>query len=86
MNKLLAILLLSVSSISFGADVTSGYDDYGTYVEWESDITVDEEYQMYDSEYGYRDVEVTDIDHSGHTVEVEIYDYDSGEYRYIEME
>lgn len=42
--------------------------------------------EIYDSNDGYKDVEVENIENYGNTVELEVYDYSSGEYRTFEMD
>ncbi len=88
-NKLIAIALICASSISLQTQAIDGYDyDNTTAVEVEQEdlIKVGEDAVIYDYENSYRDVEITGISRTGNIIEVEVYDYDAGMYRYLEME
>ena len=88
MNKktLLLSSLLCISSISSAWD---GYDyNSGTYIEIDRGNLVREgsDIEYFDYGTGYQYGEVTNIDSYGSSVEVEVYDYNSGEYRTFEMD
>ena len=88
MNKktLLLSSLLCIPSISSAWD---GYDyNSGTYIEIDRGNLVREgnDIEYFDYGTGYQYGEVTNIDSYGSSVEVEVYDYNSGEYRTFEMD
>lgn len=87
------LILTAFAALALFGSQASAWDGY----DWEnnSDITIEsgnlvrqgeeiEYYDWRDNEYKYGDVER--IDRFGSTVEVEIYDYDEGEYRTFEMQ
>ena len=82
------ILSLGVLSNLFA---WSGYDwNKGSYVDIERDNLVrpgrDIEIYDYGTNGGYKDVEVQSIHNYGSHTEVEVYDYNSGEYRTLDMD
>ena len=85
--SLFLMLLLAVPSISLGWD---GYDyDSGNFVEIEKDNLVrsGRDIEIYDYGTGeYHDVHINDIDRYGSTVELDVYDYNTGKDRTFEME
>ena len=79
-------LFLMIPAASFSWD---GYDyDKGTFIEIDNGNLVrdGETIEIYDYNDGYKDVEVESINRYGNNVEVEVYDYDLGEYRTFEMD
>lgn len=85
--KHLALLALFASLPSF-AEI-EGYDwDTKNFVEIESKwLSEGDNVEMYDhNTNSYHDVEVQSIDRFGLTVEAEVYDNTTGEYRTIDLE
>ena len=87
MKMLTLMLALSFPLLSYAWD---GYDsETGAAVEVEKGNLVREgsEIEYYDHDAGgYKNVEVQNIQRSGSEVEVEVYDYEEGEYRTLIME
>lgn len=89
MKSIFVALALCVLSATYGM-AWSGYDyQNGTYVDIDKGnlvrpgTTID----IYDYSSGYKSVDVESVRSTGlGTVEVEVYDYDSGEHRTIEMD
>ena len=87
MKKLAVIALLILPSVAMAWD---GYDaESGESVEIGQGNLVrpGENIEVYNNDTGeYSDVGVESIQRSGSSVEVEVYDYDSGEYRTLDMD
>ena len=85
MKKILIIICLSIFSYSW-----DGYDyQSGSYVEIEKGNLVrsGRDIEIYDYKDGtYKDVEVQSIQRVGNSIEVEVYDYNKGEYRTLDMD
>jgi len=81
----IAYTLLAVSCLAW-----DGYDyDSGSYIEIEKGnlVRTGRDIEIYDYGDGsYHDVAVEDINRYGSSVEVEAYDYETGEYRTFDME
>ena len=83
---LLAVLIFNENTKSFawdGIDTETNSEieiGKGELVRRGHDITI------YDYEKGYRDVSIENITRFGSTVEIEVYDWQSGEYTTLEME
>lgn len=85
-NKTISPILLILATPVFAWD---GFDyDKGTFIEIDRGNLVreGETIEIFDFNDGYKEVEVESIDHYGNTVEVDVYDYDTGEFRTFEME
>jgi hypothetical protein len=86
MKRLLLMMVLMASP----ALAWDGYDwDTNSYVEIEEGNLVREgqDIEIYDwRDHSYRDVQVEDIRSYGSSVEIEVYDYDKGEYRTLDMD
>ncbi len=85
--KHLALLALFASLPAF-AEI-EGYDwDTSNYVEIEADwLTEGDSATMYDYDTGnYHDISVESVDRYGLSVEVEVYDYTTSEYRTLDLE
>lgn len=85
MKKIVLLIVL----FTFPSFAWDGYDyEKGTFIEIEKDNLVreGETIEIYDFDDGYKEVEVESIDRYGNTVEVEVYDYDTGEFRTFEMD
>ena len=87
MKTLVSVFALTVSAGTVVA--WDGYDyDKGTYVEIDEGNLVrsGEEIEVYEYGEGYKYFDVESIERSGSTVELEVYDHDTNEYRYFEMD
>ena len=88
-GKLRAVaLFITLSLVPQAALAWDGTDADGNSVEIESGNLVrpGEDIDVYHSERGLGTYSVENVERSGSTVEVEVYNYDSGEYETFEME
>ena len=86
-NIILVIALIASPSVAF-AD-WSGFDyDSGTFVDITSGSLVrsGNDIEIFDYGSGYKDVQVESIYRYGSSVEVEVYDYSTGQYRTLTMD
>jgi hypothetical protein len=83
-----AALFVTMSLLPQAALAWDGTDADGNSVEIESGNLVrsGEDIEIYHSERGLGTYSVESIERSGSTVEVEVYNHDSGEYETFEME
>ncbi len=87
-------LILSLAIVLGTASLATAWDGYdwnkGSYVEIEQGnlVRTGETIEIYDYSDGrYKDVEVTDINRYGSSsVEVEVYDHETGEHRILDMD
>ena len=90
MKRLLVLVALAIILTAGSAWTWDGYDyEKGAYVEIESGnlVRAGEDIEVYDYSTGdYHDMSVESIERSGSTVEIEAYDYETGESRILEME
>lgn len=85
MKKFIMVAVVSIFMIPSLAIAWDGFDHQsGNYIEIEGGnlVRTGRDIEIFD----YQDVEVTNIDRYGSTVEVEVFDYEKGEYRTFEMD
>ena len=90
MRPLLLSLIAMVAIMCSNVFAWDGYDwERGSYIEIEGGNLVrpGNDIEIYDYEAGeYKDVEVQSIDRYGSSVEIEVLDYSTGDYRTFDME
>lgn len=88
--RIIAIVAFSIGLSASGAMAWDGVDSStGNAVEIDKGNLVrrGETIELYDSATGsYRDVDVESIQRNGNSVDLEVYDNESGEYRTLEMD
>lgn len=83
------LLILIVFLYTFSAFAWNGYDSENSAnveIGYNNLVRPGETIEVYDSDRGYIDVDVENVNSYGGSTEVEVYDSDTGEYRIFEMD